>query len=141
MLRVIKIIFLILFITISIIGLLMSIIAYFGILLVGENALTSGMLIALIGVPFIFIPAVPITAAKSKRFKGEYRYAISFWPAIKNIPNQLAIIINVLYINIPIMIFLDYYGFVKDSVVLASGIMLAYYITTMIYLSSIMKDK
>lgn len=138
MFRVIKMLFLVVFFAISVIGFLVSTFAYFGILLFGENALPLWIFSVLFGIPIVFIPAILIGIVKTARYKGkEYRYGIRFWAAIKNIPNQLAMVIYVLGLNVVIMILLYYYGYGKDSLVLSSGMMLFYYIPFMIYLSSL----
>jgi len=136
MFRTFKTLLLMAFIMISTVGFVMSTLSCFGGLFVGEAVLPSWIFGALFGIPIVFIPAVAIAIAKTVRYKGEeYRYGIRFWPAIKNIPKQFAVAIYVLALNLAIMILLKFLGHGEDSLVISSGMMLFYYIPTIIYLS------
>lgn len=137
MFRTIKMLLLIVFTIISTLGLIISTLSYFGTMFVGDAALPKWIFGTLFGVPIVFIPAVAIAVEKTVRYKGErYKYGIRFWPAIRKIPKQFAIAIYIFALNLAIMILLNYFGHGKDSLVLSSGIMLFYYVPTIIYLSS-----
>jgi|GEM_PF-3281462 len=138
MLRYIKNIFLILLMFISVIGLLMSIAIYLVILTMSENILPKGIFGVLFAIPIVFIPAVGISIAKTVKYKGkEYKYGIRFWPAIANAPDFFAIIIYVLAINLVVVIMFYSNDYCEDSLVLSSGMILFYYMSTLIYASTI----
>lgn len=136
MFRIIKIFLLVLFIIISTVGFIMSTWGYFGVILIGEAALPKWIFAPIFGIPIVFIPAIIVAIGKTVKYNGECRYGIRFWPAIKNLPKQCAIIIYVLSFNIAIILII-YSGHGKDSLAISSSMMLFYYLSTIIYLSSL----
>lgn len=139
-LRAIKMLLLMVFISISALGLVVSTLSYFVILF--ERDLSDWVIAAaIVFIPIVFIPATLIAVAKTAINKNEdYRYGIRFWPAIRNISKQFAVAIYILALNIGLMMLLNYFGFGSDLVVLLSGMMLFYYVPTLIYFSSLKKN-
>lgn len=142
MYKILKITFLVIFILVDAIGFLMTAVGYLGLLTVGESALPLWLFSPLFAIPIVFIPAVGIAIVKILKSKvKKYRYGIHFWPAIRNVPIPLVLMIYLLLFNLIAIIFMRYMGRCKDLNVIASGMLIFYYVPGLIYLSSIIDSK
>lgn len=89
----------------------------------------------ILGIPLFFISFL-IAIIKTHVNKGDERYGLRFWPAVKDAPKCFSIAIHPLVLLVAICIFLFNKEIASD---ISSVMMLFYYISTIIYLSTFIK--